>query len=81
MDDLARVACVSPRHLARLFKQHTGLGPVEYRQQMQLAQAEPLLARRDMSLERIAEAAGFGSARDMRRVWLRQRGETLRRVH
>lgn len=79
MDELARVACVSTRHLARLFKQHIGMGPVEYRQHMQLAQAEPLLARRDMSLERIAEAAGFGSARDMRRVWLRQRGEALRR--
>lgn len=79
LDELARVACVSPRHLARLFKQHTGLGPVEFRQRMQLAQIEPLLSRHDMSLERIAEAGGFGSARDMRRVWLKQRGEALHR--
>jgi transcriptional regulator GlxA family with amidase domain len=81
VEELARVACVSPRHLTRLFKSHTGLGPVEFRQKMQLAQIEPLLARSDMSLERIAEAGGFGSARDMRRVWLRQHGEALRRVH
>jgi transcriptional regulator GlxA family with amidase domain len=79
VDDLARIACVSPRHLARLFKEHTGIGPVDFRQQMQLAQAEPLLNRRDWSLERIAEASGFGSARDLRRVWLRHRGTSLHR--
>ncbi|MBV8467044.1 MAG: helix-turn-helix domain-containing protein [Burkholderiales bacterium] len=79
VDELARIACVSPRHLARLFKEHTGIGPVDFRQQMQLAQAEPLLKRRDWSLERIAEASGFGSARDLRRVWLRHRGSSLHR--
>jgi transcriptional regulator GlxA family with amidase domain len=81
LDELARIACVSSRHLARLFKSHTGLGPVEFRQKMQLAQIEPLMSRHDLSLERIAEAGGFGSARDMRRVWLRQHGEVLRRTH
>jgi len=80
MEELAEVACVSPRHLARLFKQHAGLAPNDYCQQMQLAYAEPLLARTDWSLERVAEAAGFGSARDLRRVWLRQRGLALRRA-
>ncbi|QDQ25362.1 helix-turn-helix domain-containing protein [Chitinimonas arctica] len=78
-DSLAALACVSPRHLDRLFKLHTGLAPLDYRQQIQLAQAEPLLARLDWSLERIAEAAGFGSARDLRRVWLKQRGTPLKR--
>jgi transcriptional regulator GlxA family with amidase domain len=81
LDELASVGCVSSRHLARLFKTHTGLRPVEFRQKMQLAQIEPLLARHDLSLERIAEAGGFGSARDMRRVWLQQHGEALHRNH
>ncbi len=80
-DDLARVACVSTRHLARLFKTHTGLGLVDFRQKMQLAQIEPLMRHHDLSLERIAEAGGFGSVRDMRRVWLRQRGEALHRTN
>lgn len=79
MDELAEVACVSSRHLARLFQLHAGIAPNEYRQQMQLAYAEPLLAQRAWSLERIAETAGFGSARDLRRVWLRQRGQALQR--
>lgn len=80
LHELAAIACVSARHLARLFKTHTGLGPVDFRQKMQLAQIEPLLRRRDLSLDRVAEAGGFGSVRDMRRVWLKQRGESLCRA-
>lgn len=80
VDELARIACVSPRHLARLFKAHTGIGPVDYRQRLQLAQVDSLLGHRDWSMERIAEAGGFGSARDMRRVWLKQRGAPLHRA-
>ncbi|QNM97993.1 GlxA family transcriptional regulator [Chitinimonas koreensis] len=77
--EMARIACVSPRHLARLFREHAGIAPLDYRQQLQLAHVEPLLADAGRSLERIAEAGGFGSARDLRRVWQRQRGTALRR--
>jgi transcriptional regulator GlxA family with amidase domain len=77
---LAHIACVTPRHLARIFKTHTGIAPIDYRRQLQLGLVDGLIARRELSLERIAEASGFGSARDMRRVWLKQRGEALRRT-
>jgi transcriptional regulator GlxA family with amidase domain len=77
---LARIACVTPRHLARLFKAHTGIAPIDYRRQLQLGLVDGLIARRELSLERIAEASGFGSARDLRRVWLKQRGAALRRA-
>jgi transcriptional regulator GlxA family with amidase domain len=80
LDELAQVACVSSRHLTRLFKTHAGIGPVDYRQRIQLAQVEPLLARQDCSLERIAETAGFGSARDLRRVWQKHHGRALQRT-
>jgi transcriptional regulator GlxA family with amidase domain len=80
VNKLADIACVTPRHLARLFKAHTGIGPVEYRQQLQLTVAEQLLNRRDLSMERLAEASGFGSARDLRRVWQKHKGEALTRV-
>ncbi|MEH6458678.1 GlxA family transcriptional regulator [Chitinimonas sp. JJ19] len=79
LEAMANVACVSPRHLARLFRQHAGVSPLDYYQQIQLAQIEPLLTLRDWSLERIAEAGGFGSARDLRRVWQKQRTTPLRR--
>lgn len=77
--ELAAIACVSTRHLTRLFQEQIGIAPLDYRQQMQLAHIEPLLAQHNWSMERIAEAGGFGSARDLRRVWLKQKGSALRR--
>ena len=67
--ELAHVACVSPRHLSRLFAQHTGISLVTYQQQLRIAHAKVLLAQQGWPVERVAEACGFGSARDLRRVW------------
>ncbi|HZX26613.1 MAG TPA: DJ-1/PfpI family protein [Telluria sp.] len=77
--ELARIACVTPRHLTRLFQTWAGISPVEYRQRLQLALADTYLRQPGLALERVAEASGFGSVRDLRRVWLKQRGEALRR--
>lgn len=66
---LADVACVSPRHLTRLFAQYTGISVVVYQQQLRIARAKELLARQGLPVERVAEACGFASARDLRRVW------------
>jgi transcriptional regulator GlxA family with amidase domain len=69
---LAAVACVSPRHLSRLFSAHTGVSVVTYQQQLRIARAQALLAQHPTwSQEKVALACGFGSARDFRRVWLR----------
>lgn len=69
LSELAHVACVSPRHLSRLFAQHTGISLVTYQQQLRIAHAKVLLAQQGWPVERVAEACGFGSARDLRRVW------------
>ncbi len=66
---LADVACVSPRHLTRLFALHTGISVVVYQQKLRIARAKELLARQGLPVERVAEACGFASARDLRRVW------------
>lgn len=67
--ELADVACVSPRHLTRLFAQHAGISVVVYQQQLRVARAKQLLAQHGWQVERVAEACGFASARDLRRVW------------
>jgi transcriptional regulator GlxA family with amidase domain len=72
LEALAGVACVSPRHLSRLFALHTGISVVAYQQQLRIAQAQLLLSHDPtLSQERLAQACGFGSARDFRRVWQR----------
>ncbi len=80
MDELAQVAFVSPRHLSRLFAEHAGTTALAYRQSLRVARAALLLERSDLQLERVAEQAGFASARDFRRVWQRYRGTPLQAV-
>jgi transcriptional regulator GlxA family with amidase domain len=41
-----------------------------------VAQAQRLLQDEQMTIERVAELAGFGSARDLRRAWRRHAGGT-----
>ncbi len=74
LEALADVAHVSARHLARLFASHAGIGVVEYQQRLRLSHARRLLLDTGMAVERVAELCGFGSARDLRRVWSRLEG-------
>ena len=70
LPELAEVACVSPRHLSRLFMLHTGISVLDYQQQLRMARAREQLAQQPaLTQEQLAEACGFASARDFRRVW------------
>lgn len=66
---LARRAHTSSRHLARLFAQHAGCSPTDYLHRIRVAMARELVKETDLSLERVAERTGFGSAHHLRRVW------------
>ncbi|MBK8384760.1 MAG: helix-turn-helix domain-containing protein [Candidatus Accumulibacter sp.] len=76
LEELAGQAHVSARHLTRLFAEHAGIGVVGYQQGLRIARARELLADRQLSVERVAELAGFASARDFRRVWRRYEART-----
>ncbi|SDG16806.1 GlxA family transcriptional regulator [Paraburkholderia phenazinium] len=69
--DLAQAAHVSARHLSRLFAEHAGITILAYQQRLRVARAQQLLERPELTIERVAEQAGFASARDFRRVWRR----------
>lgn len=66
---LAREAAVSPRHLSRLFGEHSGMSVTDYINRMRLALAGEMLTASRLSIENIAERAGFASARQFRRAW------------
>ncbi|WP_345817048.1 helix-turn-helix domain-containing protein (plasmid) [Paraburkholderia sp. PREW-6R] len=69
--ELADIAHVSARHLSRLFLEHTGVTVLAYQQSLRVARAQQLLENSDLMVEQVAEASGFASARDFRRVWRR----------
>jgi transcriptional regulator GlxA family with amidase domain len=71
LDELARTAHLSPRHLSRLFTLHAGMTVTDAVTRARIALARDLLAQTRLDMERVAERAGFGSARHMRRAWRR----------
>lgn len=71
LDALARVACVSDRHLSRLFNEHVGMSMVQYMTRLRVAHAQDLLSSTQLAMERIAEQTGFNSVRQFRRAWHR----------
>jgi transcriptional regulator GlxA family with amidase domain len=69
LDELGRVASLSPRHLTRVFRQATGVSIQEYRTRLRLERARALLRDPGLTLEAVAARCGFESARQFRRVW------------
>ena len=74
VEDLARELNISSRHLARLFKKHTGKTIQVYRNEVRLEHAEQLLLHSRQSIKEIAVACGFENARQFSRLWKTSRG-------
>lgn len=67
--DLARVAGSSPRNLSRLFNEHAGMSVTDFVNRMRVALAGEILTGSRADMETVAERAGFGSTRQLRRAW------------
>lgn len=72
--ELAAELHKSPRHLARLFKSHTGKTIQAYRDELRLEHGEKLLLHSEMSVKEIALACGFENARQFIRLWKAYKG-------
>jgi transcriptional regulator GlxA family with amidase domain len=66
---LAQIARMSPRTMTRAFRLATGLSIAEFRQKVRLEAARIMLNDPDVTLQTVAERAGFNSARHFRRAW------------
>lgn len=76
IEDLARQMNLSPRHLSRLFKRHTGQTVQAFRDNIRLEHGEQLLLHTERSVKEIAVACGFANARQFSRLWQRKKGGT-----
>lgn len=59
LEDLAKVACVSPRQLQRIFKSVFGEGPHEFLLKTRLAAACAMIRETERSIGEIADTCGF----------------------
>ena len=60
--ELAGMSYLSEAHLYRLFKQETGMSPVEYRNSLRIKKAQELLLDEECSIGEISSLVGFESA-------------------
>ena len=74
--DLAGVACLSPYHFSRSFKQTTGVGPQRYVIERRLERAKMLMRRTNQSLALIAQEAGFADQSHLTSIFHRELGIT-----
>lgn len=76
IDDLARELNRSSRHVARLFKEHTGQTLQAYRDALRLQRGEQLLRHTELSVKEVAAACGFSNVRQFLRLWKKRHGAT-----
>jgi transcriptional regulator GlxA family with amidase domain len=76
LNGLARIAGASNRHLSRLFHKYAGMSITDYRNRLRVTLAHQLISQTHLDIEHVAERAGFGSTRQLRRAWRRQYGTT-----
>lgn len=76
LNDVADAACTSPFHLARCFRQHTGLSLHGYRQRLRLATALQRLEEGERDLAALAHDLGYSSQSHLGNAFMRELGVT-----
>jgi transcriptional regulator GlxA family with amidase domain len=66
VEDLAGRALLSPRSFARRFRAATGTTPMQWLLRQRVLHAQRLLETTDLSVERVSQRCGFGTATALR---------------
>jgi transcriptional regulator GlxA family with amidase domain len=74
-EELAGVACLSPRQFTRVFREETGVSPGRAIEALRIEAARLLLEQSRLSMDEIAVETGFGARERMRRAFVRTYGE------
>lgn len=73
-DSIAHAVGLSPRHLSRLFVEHTGLTPARYVRRARTDAAAQLIASTDLPLAAVVRRCGFGTVETLRKAFLAEYG-------
>jgi AraC family transcriptional regulator len=76
LTDIAGVACLSPYHFSRSFKEAAEVGPQRYVLQRRLERAKTLIRRTNQPLVWIAQEAGFADQSHLTSIFRREMGVT-----
>ncbi len=76
LDELAKIAKLSPYYFSHMFKRETGFAPMEYVINTRIGRAKGLLLNTNMSVSEIAYEVGYGSAASLINVFSGRVGES-----
>ncbi|MGI6679747.1 MAG: helix-turn-helix domain-containing protein [Dehalobacterium sp.] len=76
IDNIAKAACLSPSHLVRLFKKHTGMTPYSYYQEIKVARLKEALRDNSLSIAQAFLSCGFEYPGNFSRFFKEQVGMT-----
>ena len=76
IDKIAKAACLSPSHLMRLFKKHTGMTPYSYYQEIKVARLKEALRDKNLSVYQAFLSCGFEYPGNFARFFKEQVGMT-----
>ena len=76
IDNIANAACLSPSHLVRLFKKHTGMTPYSYYQEIKVARLKEALLDKNLSVSQAFLSCGFEYPGNFARFFKEQVGMT-----
>ncbi len=74
---LARIAAMSPRNLARVFRRATGVTPHRFASLVKVQVARDLIGDPSRTVESVAASCGFDDARQLRRLWKQSFGVSI----
>lgn len=74
IEDMAQQAAISPRTLYRRIRETTGTTPLQWLLNQRLGRAQSLLESTGLSMEKVAELSGLGTANNLRHHFLKQLG-------
>ncbi len=76
LNELAALVYISPYHFARLFKQSTGMPPLQYVNKCRIEKAKQLLTKEELSILEITHQVGFQSQSYFTTLFRRSLGVT-----
>ncbi|HLA86301.1 MAG TPA: helix-turn-helix domain-containing protein [Thermoguttaceae bacterium] len=80
LDDLVEVACVTDKHLCRLFRKTLGWSPMQTYNLMRLQLSLALLARTNLTMKQIADRCGYDNQFYFSRCFTKAFGRSPNRV-
>lgn len=76
LEALAKTSAVSKRTFTRRFREETGISPMQWLAEQRMERARELLEASDLTIDRVADEAGFGTSAAMRQQFRQTLGVT-----